>query len=171
MRNALVVVSLLLASTTGFAEDRSVAESAGNCVTTPPPNPAFIPSFSPFDSPFNPPSGQFWYGTDSLFTLLNAGGTWRGYHPTSGRPEAYFNKLFFWRLGYDWRSEFSPRLFVSAVRLDQYAPVISADPAASAGLGSSGSMMTGIDLPAPGCWEITAKYGSDSLSFVVSVQP
>jgi len=32
-------------------------------------------------------------------------------------------------------------------------------------------MMTGIELPALGCWEITAEYRDATLSFVVWVAP
>ncbi|HEV2381870.1 MAG TPA: hypothetical protein VG206_19035 [Terriglobia bacterium] len=65
-----------------------------------------------------------------------------------------------------------PRLFVNAVRVDRYAPVVSGlYPATNALIGDFGSMLSGIDLPTPGCWEITGRYGSDSLSFVVFVKP
>jgi hypothetical protein len=30
-------------------------------------------------------------------------------------------------------------------------------------------MVVGIDIPTEGCWEITGRYGSDELKFVVRV--
>jgi hypothetical protein len=32
-------------------------------------------------------------------------------------------------------------------------------------------MITGVDVPTLGCWEITGRYRSHELSFVVSVTP
>jgi hypothetical protein len=32
-------------------------------------------------------------------------------------------------------------------------------------------MMVGMDIPTPGCWEITGRYEDDELTFVVWVVP
>ena len=32
-------------------------------------------------------------------------------------------------------------------------------------------MLTGVYVPAPGCWEITGEYHGNKLSFVVWVEP
>ena len=32
-------------------------------------------------------------------------------------------------------------------------------------------MLTGVYVPAPGCWEITREYDGNKLSFVVWVEP
>jgi hypothetical protein len=32
-------------------------------------------------------------------------------------------------------------------------------------------MMTGIDIPTAGCWEITGHYNDHDLTFIVSVEP
>jgi hypothetical protein len=55
----------------------------------------------------------------------------------------------------EWGSSSSPALQANAVFVGTDKPAI----------------MTAIDIPSIGCWEITAQYGGDSLSFVVSVQP
>jgi hypothetical protein len=48
---------------------------------------------------------MFWYGTDVLWTLLHADGTWAGLpHYTPDDPK-FRQKLFFWREGYNWRAE------------------------------------------------------------------
>jgi hypothetical protein len=64
-----------------------------------------------------------------------------------------------------------PKLFASAKRLDREAPLVLADSATNAFLGESSAMLTGIDIPTAGCWEVTAQYRGDVFSFVVSVQP
>jgi hypothetical protein len=32
-------------------------------------------------------------------------------------------------------------------------------------------MMTGLDVPTAGCWELTAHYRGHTVNFVVSVEP
>jgi hypothetical protein len=76
-------------------------------------------------------------------------------------------KLTYWHRGFDWRKELEPELFVIAKRLDRQAPQVAAE---SAHAGDS-TAMTAIDIPSVGCWKLTAQYGCDKLSFVVSVQP
>ena len=56
----------------------------------------------------------FWFGTEKLWTILPANGTWQ-----------------------DWKS----------------------------------FMVAGLDIPTLGCWEITGKYGTDKLTYVIWVSP
>jgi len=84
----------------------------------------------------------------------------------------YRTKLTYWRRGFDWRREPEPELIVIAKRLDREAPSVAAGPAHAVFVTTERpGMMTGIDLPSIGCWEITAQYSGHRLSFVVSVQP
>jgi hypothetical protein len=68
----------------------------------------------------------------------------------------------FFRQGYDWMKEKDPRLTVVARRLDSNAPLVwngYANNASIEGEGAAGMFMTtGVDIPASGCWEITAHY-------------
>jgi hypothetical protein len=68
--------------------------------------PDTCPVTKPEDQPFVPPPpylakapiGMFWYGTDELWTLLHADGTWAGLpHYTPDDP-TFRQKLFFWRV-------------------------------------------------------------------------
>jgi hypothetical protein len=90
-------------------------------------------------------------------------------------------KIFWWRVGYDWRAEPQPNLTIAGRRLDGPAPPLmvmtwprrDAAPAqaTNAIMGHTSAMLTGIYVPTPGCWEITGDYQGDKLSFVVWVEP
>jgi len=134
------------------------------------------PATKPLSQPFVPPPpywtnhgpNQFWYGTESLWTLLGVHGVC--HVDKDGR---YGTKLTYWQRGFDWRKERPPKLVINARRLDHDAPVIVIDHANAVFVTGSApaAMMTAIDIPTPGCWEITAKYKDQKLSFVVSLQP
>jgi hypothetical protein len=84
--------------------------------------------------------------------------------------EIYRDKVFWWRKGYDWRTENPPQLKVSGKRLDAPAPPLYAD-GANAAFIKIPAIVTGIDIPTIGCWEITGDYKGDKLTFVVWVVP
>jgi len=69
-----------------------------------------------------------------------------------------------------WRAELEPELIVIEKRLDHKAPSVTAEQAHALFVGSP-AMMTRIDIPSTGHWEIAAKYRGKKLSFVISVQP
>jgi hypothetical protein len=141
----------------GHAQD----EVAKACPVTKPPAQPFIPP-QPYWRDHNP--DQFWYGTESLWTLLGIPSTWH-INDSDGA------KLTYWHRGFDWRKD-KPELTVVAKRLDREAPIVAAGPANAVFVTTDKpAMMTGIDIRSSGCWEITAQYRGDSLSFVVSVQP
>lgn len=86
-------------------------------------------------------------------------------------------KLPFFRVGFDARKEGRPRLTVVARRLDETGPLVW-DNGAGSGITLHSEihfMVTGLDLPSPGCWEFTAHYAPSwdyvqNLSFVVWVE-
>jgi hypothetical protein len=146
-----------------------VATGRASCLTTRPPQPSFVPP-KPYRATPPPLYGGFWYGSDELWTLLQADGTWQMARDKDG----LFDKGFWWRAGFDPRREQTPRLTLSARRLDLPGQEI----AASSGRAANGwrddddigaFMLTGIELPAAGCWEITGHYHARELSFVVWV--
>jgi hypothetical protein len=134
--------------------------------------PQTCPITKPSDSPFVAPSpyrarspvGSFWFGTDRLWTIVRNDATWpRG------------EKTFWWRqdwLGYksDIPENEALKLTVIARRLDAPAP----PPKILKGQGGytedwKSFLVGGIDFPTSGCWEISAHYEDDELTFVVWV--
>jgi hypothetical protein len=102
----------------------------------------------------------FWYGSDRLWTWLEADGTARR-----------SDKSFWWRRGYDWRSETTPRLRIEAQRLDAAAPAVTVAHATNGFRDDIGAfMLTGLDFPTGGCWEVTGRYRGARLRYVVRVR-
>jgi hypothetical protein len=157
---------LIFAVWIGCAHPSLAADKQG-CSVTKPPDHAFVPP-----PPYQPTvgEGEFLYGTAALWTLI-----YPNWHIHSG------GKLPFFRQGYDWKKESQPHLTVLARRLDAEAPVVSnngwANNASIPGKGMAGMfMVTGIDIPASGCWEITAHYAASpdnkqTLAYIVWVEP
>jgi hypothetical protein len=133
--------------------------------------PASCPITRPPDRPFVPPApyprvpprlygDMFWYGTKRLWTWLDADGT-----------ALRSDKSFWWRQGYDWRTETTPALSITGRRLDGPAPAVTASEATNGfreqDIGAF--MLLGLDLPTGGCWELTGHYHGTTLRFVVRV--
>jgi hypothetical protein len=136
---------------------------SAQCLTTLAPNPVFVP---PAPYPSSAPDGQFWYGTDALWTLLGVDGKW------DMRGNVYTTKLVFWRRGFDARKEPEPKLIVTGKRLDGDAASVAVSHANAVFVtGNTPAMMTGIDIPTAGCWELTGHYKGHTLTFIVSVEP
>lgn len=115
------------------------------------------------------PGGSFWYGTNELWIDLRSDGTWYGLPKSDA---GYVNKIALWHEGYSQAEEPQPEITLSARQLDGTAtvePLVYGTNAYHPDYGQF--MMTGIELPALGCWEITAEYQKASLSFVVWVAP
>jgi hypothetical protein len=158
-----------LASASQQPQDRVRKEVPAACPVTKPPAQPFVPP-PPYWTDHGPE--QFWYGTESLWTLLGVRGAWNIQNNVLEGKRGYRTKLTYWRRGFDWRREPEPGLIVIAKRLDREAPPVAAGPAHAVFVTTERpGMMTGIDIPSTGCWELTAQYGGQKLSFVVSVQP
>lgn len=139
-----------------------------DCPVTRPPAAPFTPP--PPYPPQAPYPGEFWYGSKALWTILPAAGTWRDlpYHDGS-----YSQKVFWWRQGYNGRTEPEPKLALTVKRLDAPGPVIEVGPTATNAYHSdfNWAMLAGVDFPTPGCWQITGRYQGHELSFVIWVAP
>jgi hypothetical protein len=126
----------------------SVAADRQNCPITRPSDRPFVPP-----QPYSPTVGsdEFLYGSAALWTLV-----YPGWHVHSG------GKLPFFRQGWDDTKAQRPRLTVGARRLDGEGPLVWSGLATSGfleGKGLAGMfMVTGIDIPSSGCWEIGAQY-------------
>ena len=77
-----------------------------------------------------------------------------------------------WSTLYNLPDEPQPELIVSAKRLDGDAPSLGFYGATNAMADDIGeAMLTGVEFPTLGCWEVTGQYKKTSLSFVVWITP
>lgn len=148
-----------------------IIQVPSSCAVTLPADPRFTPPAPyPVEAPF---PNRFFYGTPDFWTMLPVDGVWRGMPPTKGYRLGYRDKVFWWRPGYDGRTEPRPKLTVSGKRLDGDTPPFSDTDATSAYADDLGgwTMLTALDIPTTGCWEISGSYGSDVVKFTVWVAP
>ena len=122
-------------------------------------------SFVPTSPELSISSGQFWFGTGTLWTSLPESGEWNGLPHTR---DGYSQKTFWWSEGYSALDEPNPELKVSGKRLDSPTVVLKTSPAAHAIASDIGSaMLSGVVFPSTGCWEITGQYKGGSLTYVI----
>ena len=138
-----------------------------NCPITRPPNPPFVPP--PF-YPARAPYGEFWYGTEALWTALHPDGTWRRL-PLN--PGGYTQKVFLWKVGYNGYAEPQPEITVTGKRLDAPTPLYTDHGGTNAYHPDFGgwAMLTGVEIPSLGCWELTFRHAGHQLTFVVWIAP
>jgi hypothetical protein len=153
-------------------QSETLQKPPATCPITQPPSEPFVPP-APYPTKHSEAT-RFWLGSEKLWTLRPGDGLWHGLRTIDADSgfthEIYRDKVFWWRKGYDWRTENPPQLKVSGKRLDAPAPSLYADPAQPAFI-KIPAMVTGIDIPTVGCWEITGNYKGDKLTFVVWVVP
>lgn len=140
--------------------------------------PVTQPTTPPFTAPAPyppPPDGYFWHGADALWTGLPLDGVWWGLPKQADG--SFGQKLFVWRAGYDPVQEPQPALIVSGRRLDGDAPPLTGHIPATHAFAPDihSAMLTGLTIPAAGCWEVTATYAaangdSPALTFVVAIE-
>jgi hypothetical protein len=109
------------------------------------------------------PPSENWYGTEKLAVILPKDGAWRGLGPNHN----FRDKLFLWSKGFEAGSE--KNLKITGVRLDATSPpaVISKPTNAYAESLGGWTMLVLVELPSAGCWQITAEYMGERLTFVV----
>ena len=139
---------------------------SANCQVTLPSDGVYEPPTTDFWSSRGPGPGQFWFGTDKLWTVLPVDGTWRGPYPRGPRDFVYGEKLQWFRT----RAAFSPKgvpLTIKGKRLDGPAPsFIETNEFFDY---NPGGIVGGISIPAYGCWEITGHYDDQEVRFTVWV--
>jgi hypothetical protein len=145
------------------ASSQAVTGDTGCSVT--PPDPVFV---APSPYPATPPAyyESEWFGSEALWTMLDRDGeVWR--FPQG--PDHLGQKTFWWSV--EWpgmRDDPQPAITVVGTRLD--APgTFRAGPGTNASADFGQAMLVGVEIPSPGCWQITASYGDAVLSFVVLV--
>lgn len=74
--------------------------------------------------------------------------------------------------GLRWCRENPPKLTKTGRGSDAAAsPLASDDHANGGGMGDRAFIMSGVDIPTLGCWQITTDYNGDKLTFVICVAP
>lgn len=146
--------------------------------TVPPNPPAGCPVTLPGKLLFEPPKpfphtpswpNFFWFGSEHLWTILPTEGGWADL-PLN--PEGYTQKILWWSDRFSLKDEPQPDLVVSGQRLDAEAPPLKTYGATNAFAADIGeAMLTGVDFPTHGCWEVTGQYKKAKLSFVVWIAP
>jgi hypothetical protein len=161
MPNLALLMMLVAAPLVGVERVAPAAPSA-TCPVT-------LAVTRPFAEPSPSSASRFWYGSEALAVLLKTGGAWRG----MGSKRRYRDKLFWWRDGYDGRTEPLPELTVIGRRLDGDAPPAEMSRATNAHHPAFGgwTMLVCVEFPTSGCWEVTGEYRGARLSFVVQVGP
>ena len=165
----LPLLGLLLLPQVSLSQHRSrIPAVPETCPVTKPSDRPFVPP-SPY--PAKPSQGSFWFGTDRLWTSLPASGTWGGLpHYTPDDP-TFRQKLFFWRQGYSPHTGPQAKLTVTGRRIDSPAPPLLSDKTSNGSWTEQDQafIVTGINFPTVGCWEITGHYENDELTFAVWV--
>lgn len=144
------------------------ADPPAGCHVTVPGDPAFVPP-NPYRK--TPPalSHAAWYGTATLWTMVDLDGeVWHG-PPYDG--QGFGQKTFWWSKDFDLPNELQPAIRVVGRRLDVPGPTFSAGDPGTNGFRAFDDigefMLVGVDVPTPGCWQITATYRGTDLSVVV----
>jgi len=151
-------------SADGFTDSGEQEIPPPSCAITTPPEIQFAPP-KPYASK---PAARdtFWYGSDGLWTRLPNDGQWRGLRTESG----YRTQLMLWRKGFDWRFSSATNARITARRVGDVAPALIARQPSGAYAPDIGSaMITLLDFPSPGCWEVNASYDESRLRFVIYV--
>jgi hypothetical protein len=174
MRSRILFFVLAVALPAGVPR-ATFADSNHTCPVTKAPDPPFTPPerWKP-ESPGD--GGYFLFGTTGLWALVH--NHWRLH--LDGTKLPYFSEH------YEWKNEPDPRMVVLARRLDAPAELVWADWVNGAGPShrfsepidptKPGSMVTSLQVPTAGCWEITARYAPvrgkvEILSYTVLVEP
>ena len=142
----LLVAVVILSGSFSVAADR--------CPVTQPPSPPFVPPapYSPADS------DGFLYGTPDLWVRLFE-------HPMPLR-----EKIFWWRPGFDGAKEQRPNLTITIRPLNSGVTTVVDRPATNAYFGGEWSILTMIDFPTDGCWEVKGTYAGHTVSFITRVR-
>ena len=123
--------------------------------------PVTLGSDEVFGAPF--PKGRNWYGSESLAVQLPNDGIW----PTTKTGHSIAVKLFWWSVGFKPGMEQSLRVEISSLDGKPVRAKIGNPTNAYAASLGGWTMLTGIDFPDQGCWQISAEYLGQTLTFVV----
>ena len=169
---ALIVLAFPRIKLTALAQETEAEQDAKNNTVQDAPPPSChvtLPSAaSPSRFP-DPGTGDYVtvsaYGTEKLSALLPIDGIWRGPMPT--KPGDFVNSNKFpWSGAFSYSDGDGP-LRVTGKRLDGLAPSFTEiEP-----ITGKNWFMGFMSIPGFGCWEITARYKDQELTFIVWVTP
>ena len=100
----------------------------------------------------------FLYGDDALVVRLPVDGTIHPNDPTRGLPSG---------VKFGWERLAHGDLVIATRRLDAATAPLPAD--VPGGYGDTGFQVSGLNFPAPGCWQVSGTVGGRTLTFVVNV--
>ncbi len=169
---ALIVLAFPRIKLTALAQETEAEQDAKNNTVQDAPPPSChvtLPSAaSPSRFP-DPGTGDYVtvsaYGTEKLSALLPIDGIWRGPMPSKPGDFVYSNK-FPWSGAFSYSDGDGP-LRVTGKRLDGLAPSFTEiEP-----ITGKHWFMGFMSIPGFGCWEITARYKDQELTFIVWVTP
>src|SRR5215471_17818307 len=104
----LSLLCLILSSVISLAQNDPTAPSVPkSCPVTKQAEHPFVP---PAPHPATPPQGDFWVGTERLWTALPITGMWSGLPHYTPDDTTFRQKLAFWRKDYHPHSEPQPNL-------------------------------------------------------------
>ena len=87
-------------------------------------------------------------------------------------PGGYTQKIMWWSSLYSLKDELEPALIVSGKRLDGESEPLRFYGATNAMADDIGkAMLTGVEFPTLGCWEVTGQYKKSEIKFIVWVAP
>jgi len=150
----------------GASSSDGGASAPGSCSVTRP-DPAFVPP-APYPEVAPPLYESEWFGSAELWTMIHRDGEVWNHFPRG--PDHLFVKSFWWSLAWAGsRDDPTPGITVAGTRLDGPGTFTSG-PVTNAQRDDFGeAMLVGMEIPSPGCWQITATYGDAVLSYVVWV--
>lgn len=163
-------------ATTETPSPSPTSREVDGCPVTVPPQPGLIPPepYPPEPPLFPEPFQDVWYGSPELWTILDHNGAvWRGLPVAQdghvGDKTLWFSENFSTAEGEDFTGDAD--ITVTAVHLDGSSPeVIERGGVPSFNRDIKNFMLVGLELPEPGCWEVTATYRGAELSYVVLVK-
>ena len=135
------------------------------CAVTNPLEHSFVPP-----RPFLASRGVNWFGTDRLWTFLPSDGIWG-----LGEKTFWFREEWgrYKRINQSIPAIDTAKFTVTARRLDGPAPPPEVGRASSSYREEDWKafLVGGINFPTTGCWEVSARYENDELTFVVWIVP
>ena len=169
---ALIVLAFPRIEFTALTQETEAEQDAKNNTVQDGPPPSChvtLPSAASLSRFPDPGTGAYVtvsaYGTEKLSALLPIDGIWRGPMPSKPGDFAYSNK-FPWSGAFSYSDGDGP-LRVTGKRLDGLAPSFMEIEPITGKHGFMGFM----SIPGFGCWEITARYKDQELTFIVWVIP